>query len=330
MSSSNELTFKERSFAAGGASIISALVVNPLDVVKTRMQTQRTGEALRPVGMPLTPNMAVSGCPPACAHLGNPDCGIYRGTFDGMRKIARREGFAALWRGTDIAFLMAIPTVGIYLPLYDHCLARLWGPTGMYAPLLAGSIARMVAVMCSAPLELMRTRMQAFLHPSQEKILSGAAPKPPSSMFAHLPAASSSSLYGRVTPLWRGVGATLARDVPFSALYWSGLEPIRRAMLPSNARPSQAQIMTANFVAGTVGGGLAAAVTTPLDVVKTRLQVAEGKSPTILQTLRQIQRESGSKALFTGVGPRVVRAAPACAIVLASYEMLKAMHLKEA
>ena len=68
-------------------------------------------------------------------------------------------------------------------------------------------------------------------------------------------------------------GATLARDVPFSALYWSGLEPIRRAMLPSNARPSQAQIMTANFVAGTVGGGLAAAVTTPLDVVKTRLQV---------------------------------------------------------
>ena len=68
-------------------------------------------------------------------------------------------------------------------------------------------------------------------------------------------------------------GATLARDVPFSALYWSGLEPIRKALLPANALPSQAQVMTANFVAGTVGGGLAAAVTTPLDVVKTRLQV---------------------------------------------------------
>lgn len=58
-------------------------------------------------------------------------------------------------------------------------------------------------------------------------------------------------------------------------------------------------------------------------------KVAEGKSPSILQTLRDIQRDGGSRALFTGVGPRVVRAAPACAIVLASYEMLKAMHLKE-
>ena len=50
--------------------------------------------------------------------------------------------------------------VGVYLPLYDYCMGRLGAPLGMYAPLVAGTIARLVAVMGSAPLELMRTRMQ--------------------------------------------------------------------------------------------------------------------------------------------------------------------------
>lgn len=232
---------------------------------------------------------------------------------------------------------------------------------------------------------------QAFLHPSQSRSAQGAAAKPSPSMFSHLPAASSGSLYGRLSPLWRGVGkalppsracrllgvikvpqhlpvtaldncvstgsmlclcltvpictssnlpllwtlkeglamagiptpsacafarqvrvgkrdgddagATLARDVPFSALYWSSLEPIRRAMLPSNAHASQAQIMTANFVAGTVGGGLAAAVTTPLDVVKTRLQVKLAAPVANLQHAFP-KRSSCSTALTTWPGRR--------------------------
>ena len=51
-----------------------------------------------------------------------------------------------------------------------------------------------------------------------------------SSLLRHLPPAArqaDASRLRRVGSLWTGVGATLARDVPFSALYWGMVEPIR-------------------------------------------------------------------------------------------------------
>ena len=84
-----------------------------------------------------------------------------RGTLASMRHIARTEGWSQLWRGTDVALLMAVPMVGIYMPLYDYTRGALQPQLGAsLAPLTAGALSRTAAVLCTAPLDLLRTRMQ--------------------------------------------------------------------------------------------------------------------------------------------------------------------------
>ncbi|MCI15710.1 mitochondrial carrier protein MTM1-like, partial [Trifolium medium] len=82
--------------------------------------------------------------------------------------------------------------------------------------------------------------------------------------------------------LWTGMGAQLARDVPFSAICWSTLEPTRRKLisLVGGDDASILSILGANFSAGFVAGTLAAGATCPLDVAKTRRQI-EGSCQSI-------------------------------------------------
>jgi len=266
---------------------------------------------------------------------------VYGSTLEGMRKIIRQEGARVLWRGTDVSLLMAVPMVGIYLPLYDYLQAEWANSLGAAAPLYAGAFARTVAVLCTSPLELIRTRMQAVLHPHDSsssrsggkggKAGAAGGRQQVANMWSHLKLDKNASVSHRVQTLWTGVGATLARDVPFSAIYWGLLEPIRGGLLPTEGNtPTRSQTLTANLVAGTLAGGAAAAVTTPLDVVKTRAQLEHSTQAPIVQTLRHIARDNGVRGLFIGVAPRAVRAAPACAIVVASYEVIKAMYAESA
>lgn len=72
----------------------------------------------------------------------------------------QQEGLRVLWRGTPQSLMMSIPMVGIYMPLYDQMYQQ-WHPTlGWYSALAAGSLSRMIAVVCVAPFELLRTQLQ--------------------------------------------------------------------------------------------------------------------------------------------------------------------------
>jgi solute carrier family 25 (mitochondrial iron transporter), member 28/37 len=83
------------------------------------------------------------------------------------------------------------------------------------------------------------------------------------------------------------------------------------------------------FGAGGLAGGLAAAATTPLDVVKTRLQLEGLGSATryntsaVLPVVRRILQDEGPSALVRGWQPRVLFHVPSAAICWGIYESAK-------
>eukprot|EP00983_Pelagomonas_calceolata_P077836 1154034-Pelagomonas_calceolata.AAC.1 len=103
----------------------------------------------------------------------------------------------------------------------------------------------------------------------------------------------------------------------------------RQARQGQPGASTSSQLMWVNLAAGTAAGAAAAAATTPFDVVKTRIQTAtrsgggDAKAVSALGVMRQVYTEGGVAGLFVGLGPRAVRCAPACAIVVACYELFK-------
>eukprot|EP00126_Sphaerothecum_destruens_P001754 Sdes_comp15176_c0_seq2m3994 len=176
------------------------------------------------------------------------------------------------------------------------------------SPLLAGVIARAFAVTVISPLDLVRTRVQS-------------QPKKTSSNALHVASlvlreSSHNGLSG-FKRLFRGLGATLARDLPFSGLYWSCMENIRmkgRFHFPTHST------LSIDFVSASLSGMLAAFVTHPFDVIKTFQQIETKKSHNQLFIFRKIVKDQGFSGLYVGIAPRLVKVAPACGIMMTSYE----------
>ncbi|XP_024997014.1 mitochondrial carrier protein MTM1-like isoform X6 [Cynara cardunculus var. scolymus] len=317
-SSNFNLGFSERAFSAAGAAFLSAIIVNPLDVAKTRLQAQAAGVAYQNLShtcsFETNTMLPDRRCFPSCHRsvLGKPSCAPdssqYKGTLDVFNKIIRQEGFGRLWRGTSASLALSVPTVGIYLPC---------------------SVARSLACITCYPVELARTRMQAFKDTLHAK-------KPPGVWKTLVGVVSTNRSTNNLRSslhsfrfLWTGLGAQLARDVPFSAICWATLEPVRRQLLAmSGDGTNPVTVLGANFFAGFVAGSLAGASTCPLDVAKTRHQIEKDQVRALKMTTRQTlveiwSRDGGTKGLFMGVGARVGRAGPSVAIVVSFYEFVK-------
>ncbi|KNC75635.1 hypothetical protein SARC_11845 [Sphaeroforma arctica JP610] len=110
-----------------------------------------------------------------------------------------------------------------------------------------------------------------------------------------------------ITGLWRGYLSTIVREVPFSIIQFPLYEAFRSQIgKQQDGRVDPWQ----GALCGSMAGGISGALTTPLDVVKTRIMLSQGTGATayttISGTFSRILAEEGPKKLYAGVVPRTM------------------------
>ncbi|QRV75913.1 mitochondrial carrier protein [Ceratobasidium sp. AG-Ba] len=345
-----------KAVAAATGSTMTALTMTPFDLIKTRLQTQPTATVAPPTLFPRPPLQSAkagpsSGLAPGCCRPSPLPCvrnvsslavaypshatfagqadsvvclwdGTWRservkGFWDAVVKVSRAEGVSGLWKGVGTSLTIAVPASTAYMLTYDHLNHSLpvLDSAPLVTPLAAGIASRSIVASLFSPLELVRTRIQS----------TPIEPGTPHTMRSVLLGIRSMVVTDGARSLWRGLGPTLWRDVPFSGIYWAGYESGKRTL----KRLGHTGVDAA-FVSGAGSGMIAALITMPFDTLKTRRQAAlvssserainETLSLRLVPLIRHIVQTEGPRALFAGLTPRVAKIAPACGIMIACYE----------
>lgn len=274
------------------AGCIGATVVYPIDLVKTRLQAQRSNSQ-------------------------------YKNSIDCFMKISSREGVKGLYSGLGPQLLGVAPEKAIKLAVNDFMRKQLADKTGkleLSSEIAAGASAGACQVIFTNPLEVVKIRLQVRSEYATENLAK-----------AQVTAMGIVKRLG-LTGLYKGVSACLMRDVPFSAIYFPTYAHIKRDLFNFNPQDDSKRSRLKTWellLAGGLAGMPAAYLTTPCDVIKTRLQMDPRRGETqytgILHAARTILKEESFKSFFKGGGARVLRSSPQFGFTLAAYELFKGL-----
>ncbi|KAL1920624.1 uncharacterized protein VTP21DRAFT_1001 [Calcarisporiella thermophila] len=274
-----------KDFAAGNfAGMAQVIVGQPLDTVKTRLQIQGKG-------------------------------GHFKGPLDCFMKTLKYEGVRGLYKG------MASPLVGIGAvnALLFAANSRLKAiqqaqpnqVLGLWQIAIAGAGAGAINSILASPVELLKVKLQGQY--GGRKVYSG-----PIDCAKKLIAEA-----GIRRGLFRGFWATVARETPAYAGFYTGFEFMKRKLTPPGEDPSQLE-PSRLMIAGACGGISYWLCCYPLDVVKSRVQHAKDTprgALYIVDTIRSIYHQEGARAFIRGLSPTILRAIPAAAATFVTYEM---------
>ncbi|CAL5353204.1 hypothetical protein ACSBR2_032545 [Camellia fascicularis] len=237
------------------------------------------------------------------------------GLRQALGSILKTEGPAGLYRGIGAMGLGAGPAHAVYFSVYEFCKKSFSGgnPNNSAAHAAAGVFATVASDAVLTPMDMVKQRLQL----------------------------SSSPYKGvmdcvRRVAMEEGIGAfyasyrtTVLMNAPFTAVHFATYEAVKRGLMEVSPESVNDERWVVHATAGAAAGALAAAVTTPLDVVKTQLQ-CQGVcgcdrfiSGSIRDVFRTIIKKDGYRGLMRGWMPRMLFHAPAAAICWSTYEAAK-------
>lgn len=172
--------------------------------------------------------------------------------------------------------------------------------------MLAASVGEIAACAVRVPTEVVKQRAQAREYGSSMEALAAILAK-----------RRTVGLYGVFRELYRGWNITVMREVPFTVIQFPLWEAMKEWRKSTNGQDYVAALDSAVF--GSIAGAVAAGITTPLDVLKTRMMLSRERQRT-LPLLSQILKDSGPRAFFAGIGPRILWISAGGFVFLGSYQ----------
>ncbi|CAO3643847.1 mitochondrial carrier domain-containing protein [Cunninghamella echinulata] len=217
-------------------------------------------------------------------------------------------GLKGVYSGLLAAVIGSAPSASLFFVTYEAS-KRVLGASidPNYAPfihMVAASCGEVTACTVRVPTEIIKQRMQTKQFNSVSSTVSNVI--------------RTEGILG----LYRGFLSTVAREIPFACIQFPLYEFFKKLYFKQynqEAEPYQAALC------GSLAGGIAAAITTPLDVCKTRIMLSNKNQSTkqytgILSTMKRIVAEEGPRVLLSGIGPRVMWISIGGSIFLGVYE----------
>ena len=293
--------------SGGVAGTIASCITNPLEVVKTQLQSSSAavGELSQ-----------ASGHPVAIA-----------------KRIFESDGVLGFFRGLRPTLVGIIPARSVYFFSYEQS-KRFLGNFGVKEggvpnALVAGFSAGIASNTLTNPIWMIKTRCQLLADSSAgQKVYSGYR----DACAAIYKEEGIGGFYKGIYASYWGCleGATqfmIYEQLKTKLLTRQNLRRERLGLESSDRLPKLGY-----FVAAAIAKGTASILTYPHEVARTRLreQARDGifKYTGMWQTIGTVAREEGAKSLYSGMGVHLLKVVPNSAIMFLTYEIVNS-HLSK-